>query len=224
MFLVFAGIQISPSLDCALNEYCCYTQAPTVIAPSPSGCIPYTNPAVSNGTCVDASQLATVCRGSQIATSLNCQVTQFCCFGGASGLPALTTTSTSVAPTTATTAYVSAAPLATTVATTNPTTTVTTTTTTAKTTTVAPMTYVATPYPYRQQPGGLGYVPSEPQPANRSCSPQSNRQIQNGVCVSSMKISQACQGIQISPSLDCTGDEYCCYQSPVVMDLRPGKH
>ena len=111
------GKQISPSIDCGQNEFCCF------VADSPTGgfyqpgvtCSPDSNPMIGNGRCVDPGQVASQCPGQLLSNSANCQPSQLCCYN----IP-----STTARPVTTTTTELLTVPMITTVSTTPATTTV----------------------------------------------------------------------------------------------------
>lgn len=206
-------------------------------------CVPVTNSNVFDGTCVAASNIQNVCAGLQIASSSNCPASSYCCYANRAPVisptpsgcipdnnPSVTngvciqandlafscsgisispsrycaidsyccyrnsqTQSSSPSPPTGSTG-VSRQP-----------------TTNGQSTTSVPGTVTTTP------------TGSEPG-SDASCTPQNNQNgqgIQNGTCVPNSQLRARCQKMQISLSLDCDMNEYCCYTSTSVDTPTP---
>ncbi|GAU92875.1 hypothetical protein RvY_04899 [Ramazzottius varieornatus] len=86
------GQRLSKSPDCQAGQFCCFVDGGLVTPPQGSGCSPSSEPRITNGTCVNLDQMASVCRGLRLSKSRNCEERQFCCFGGPLSPPDMVTT------------------------------------------------------------------------------------------------------------------------------------
>lgn len=94
------GMQASPSLNCSIGEYCCFSNpiAPPLIYLSGGGspCTPESMPEVNTGICTEWYQLPTMCAAHEVSTSLQCDIGQLCCYKitgtGSSTISSITTT------------------------------------------------------------------------------------------------------------------------------------
>ncbi|XP_055337752.1 uncharacterized protein LOC129587838 [Paramacrobiotus metropolitanus] len=76
-----ASKTFSRSSNCGSNEKCCFDRTATKVdATSAAQCSPETDPSITDGACLDKSQLVTQCSGKSFARSFNCGSSQVCCF------------------------------------------------------------------------------------------------------------------------------------------------
>ncbi|OQV16690.1 hypothetical protein BV898_09201 [Hypsibius exemplaris] len=198
------GLQLDYSLDCEYYQYCCYAHGnqtetyPVPITIAPGSCTPDSKPTVRTGFCVDGGDLVERCSRIEASTSPNCGSTQFCCYTDRpsttssvrppSGTTTITTSPSTVTVTssaTVTTASGATSTVSSSPSSSSPTSTVAQTTATTK--------------------GSLTTTPS-----SGACKPDNNPSV-SGVCVDGAKVTQVCNGKEMSTSNGCAQGQFCCY-------------
>lgn len=203
------GKRLSKSDDCNPSQFCCFDveivkEAQKPISAVASSCTPNSDPNVHDGVCFPRTELPVQCRGQSVSKSVNCGSEEFCCFSRQPNCAP----SQKESPVQPGACRPNSDPNVTNGVCLN-------------------TDRITADCSGQRLAKSSDCSPSQfccfgPINNMRSCTPNTDLSVGNGICTDRMMLSSQCQGKLASKSANCSSDQFCCFGRPMEVGVQPG--